>query len=264
MGLVVQFGLRTCPAKQEAAPDLRTAGNRRLALLRSEVGGQRLSFGFNLAWHDALASQWPRAVVRRVYFIGSIGGPIKIGVSDCPERRLRQLQTGCPHRLQILAQMPGDEANERGLHHDFRAAKIGGEWFTAIPALLNLIWRVARNEEVTLPSKEFDFEVSEIEPLLKSGYEAVVYLLGLTGIGATQKHQAAWLLWQASRFKAIVNSRPETLPASFPSDFEEWISTFEIDGRPLSQSKISAASFAMWEVLHLPAERRLPKPPKRQ
>ena len=66
-----------------------------------------------------------------VYFIqaGSSRGYIKIGVADCPERRLADLQTGNAHRLSLVAIVDGGESMERELHAKFKEDHIRGEWF---------------------------------------------------------------------------------------------------------------------------------------
>jgi hypothetical protein len=60
-----------------------------------------------------------------IYFIQSgEDGPIKIGFSNQPDRRLPELQTGNPRAL-----IPGDTSVERQLHTRFEPARIRGEWF---------------------------------------------------------------------------------------------------------------------------------------
>jgi hypothetical protein len=65
-----------------------------------------------------------------IYFIQSgEHGPIKIGLSDKPTRRLRQLQTGNPDELLLRHVIPGDLGGEKKLHTRFEPARIRGEWF---------------------------------------------------------------------------------------------------------------------------------------
>jgi hypothetical protein len=68
-------------------------------------------------------------VASRVYFISGIDGPVKIGVAVEPWRRLRQIQTGCPTRLVLIADIPGSFDQERYLHEFYRRERLGGEWF---------------------------------------------------------------------------------------------------------------------------------------
>jgi hypothetical protein len=65
-----------------------------------------------------------------IYFIQSgEHGPIKIGLSNGPNRRLPQLQTGNPDELLLRHVIPGDLGVERKLHQRFEPARIRGEWF---------------------------------------------------------------------------------------------------------------------------------------
>ncbi len=61
-------------------------------------------------------------------------GAVKIGRSDDPERRLRQLQTGCPYALKLILVLGGGGIIEAHVHHCMRRHRTrhthGGEWFT--------------------------------------------------------------------------------------------------------------------------------------
>lgn len=86
----------------------------------------------------------PRRKPSQVYFIGAeVTGLIKIGCAVNPQARLRSLQTGSPDRLSIIATVPGDAAMERGLHSQFAADRMHGEWFRQSPALIELIESIA-------------------------------------------------------------------------------------------------------------------------
>lgn len=73
-----------------------------------------------------------------VYF-AQIGrdGPIKIGQSDAPARRLRELQTNVPWALHLLLVIPHGNAHE--FYHHFSAARMKGEWFYPTRELLAFI-----------------------------------------------------------------------------------------------------------------------------
>tara|TARA_R110000824_G_scaffold111593_6_gene260221 strand:- start:2268 stop:2579 length:312 start_codon:yes stop_codon:yes gene_type:complete len=63
----------------------------------------------------------------------AVTGDIKVGRSQDPERRLKQLQTGAPHRLKILLVAPGLGYQERHVHqvlHHCRNRGKRGEWFS--------------------------------------------------------------------------------------------------------------------------------------
>jgi hypothetical protein len=65
-----------------------------------------------------------------VYFIEAVGlSRVKIGYSEDPENRLKQLLTGSPVALQIFAKMPGNQPMEKEIHARFLHLKVENEWF---------------------------------------------------------------------------------------------------------------------------------------
>jgi hypothetical protein len=66
-----------------------------------------------------------------IYFIEATGaGLLKIGFTDGdPEQRLKQLQTGCPHPLRLVATAAGSQKAEAELHRQFAHLRASGEWF---------------------------------------------------------------------------------------------------------------------------------------
>ena len=92
---------------------------------------------------DALAAvEAERHVAAELYFIGADEGPIKIGVSQNVEKRLKQLQTAHPHRLRILAVLVGGALREGDYHARFAEHRLEGEWFERAPAILAEIERL--------------------------------------------------------------------------------------------------------------------------
>ena len=79
-----------------------------------------------------------------VYFIQSGSGAVKIGCSSHPESRLRELRSGNPERLSLLAVIPGGQSREQELHRQFAADRVAGEWFDPSPSLMALIVEVAK------------------------------------------------------------------------------------------------------------------------
>lgn len=76
------------------------------------------------------------------YFIGArdSSGPIKIGsTAGDPQKRLKDLQTGSPEKLEVLAAIPGAD-HETRLHGEFAPYRLHGEWFwREAPGLRELI-----------------------------------------------------------------------------------------------------------------------------
>ncbi len=59
-------------------------------------------------------------------------GNIKLGISKNPEQRLKQLQTGCDGKLELVAYRKADNRyqDELQLHTENKQYAIHGEWFT--------------------------------------------------------------------------------------------------------------------------------------
>lgn len=61
-------------------------------------------------------------------------GPVKIGISDNPQKRLKQIQTGHPEKIEIkhLEEISTRRKTlelEKNLHRDFSIYRSHGEWF---------------------------------------------------------------------------------------------------------------------------------------
>lgn len=53
----------------------------------------------------------------------------KIGFSDNPEKRLSEVQTGCPYALRLHHFFTGTTRDERNQHHKYKHLNSNGEWF---------------------------------------------------------------------------------------------------------------------------------------
>ncbi len=58
-------------------------------------------------------------------------GAVKVGRSKDVYRRLKQLQTACPHRLRLILHAPNQGHREHALHRIMRhrGTRTDGEWF---------------------------------------------------------------------------------------------------------------------------------------
>lgn len=62
---------------------------------------------------------------------------VKIGFTrGSPHERARELQTGCPEPIEIVAVEAGNAATERERHAQFAAHFVGGEWYRFDGALV--------------------------------------------------------------------------------------------------------------------------------
>lgn len=81
-----------------------------------------------------------------VYFIQQgENGPIKIGYSADPLKRLQTLSTASPYPLQLLTVVPGGKALEQDLHARFVSCQLEGEWFAPDNSLLEFIASLDEN-----------------------------------------------------------------------------------------------------------------------
>jgi hypothetical protein len=78
-----------------------------------------------------------------VYFIQEgDDGPVKIGFSDNPARRLQELQVASAKHLNLIAVIEGDVSKERELQARFQEFRLSGEWFIPITEIFLYIDRV--------------------------------------------------------------------------------------------------------------------------
>lgn len=85
-----------------------------------------------------------------VYFIKPMfmDGPIKIGVSECPQKRIESLAVWSPFQLEIVAQAPGELSDEQFIHSCFADVHSHKEWFNASPLLLKTIEKVKQTNSI--------------------------------------------------------------------------------------------------------------------
>jgi hypothetical protein len=81
------------------------------------------------------------AKAEQVYFIGT-RDCVKIGISRDISYRLRHMQTGNAHRLELLAVAEGGRVLERHYHKLFATYRLHGEWFTRSPEIEAEIARI--------------------------------------------------------------------------------------------------------------------------
>lgn len=90
---------------------------------------------------------------KRIYFLRPVGqiGPIKIGCSVAPDKRLIAIQAWSPLPLELVAICVGKNAHEQNLHARFIADRLHGEWFIWSEELQYVMDHVASHGE--LPQK---------------------------------------------------------------------------------------------------------------
>lgn len=87
---------------------------------------------------------------RLVYFIKPVGmdGPVKIGCSGNPRKRLSSLMSWSPFRLEIAATFPGEYDLEENLHQCFSDLHSHGEWFRPDPRLTETIKKLQAGMQI--------------------------------------------------------------------------------------------------------------------
>lgn len=83
-----------------------------------------------------------------IYFAQAEGTDLlKIGYTGGdPAKRLGELQTGCPHKLVLVAAIEGSERDESGWHSEFAEERVSGEWFRLTARLTAAICKAVAGE----------------------------------------------------------------------------------------------------------------------
>lgn len=86
-----------------------------------------------------------------IYFVRPVGapGPVKIGCSESPEKRLETLMTWSPMPLEIAATVPGSFDLERNIHQCFADLYSHREWFFADDRITTVIERLRAGAAIT-------------------------------------------------------------------------------------------------------------------
>lgn len=96
-----------------------------------------------------------------VYFIlASSAKPrkMKIGKAKDPEKRLRQLQTGCPYQLKLIGTIRCKSDRhaidiEKAAHELFSEYNHLGEWFKCSDFVLSKVWELTSRFDVEYKSQ---------------------------------------------------------------------------------------------------------------
>lgn len=96
-----------------------------------------------------------------LYIIGNVQQNIcKIGVSKNPSKRLKQIQTGCPFKVSILAYVEHlGRDSEKEMHKRYKGDRMQGEWFRINDEIRSIIG------EKSKPKKPKKRVIKEIPPI---------------------------------------------------------------------------------------------------
>lgn len=103
-----------------------------------------------------------------IYFILFRNYPaVKIGWSQQPFSRLRQLQTACPERLLIVGIIPNrDERHEQEIQSRFQETAYSGEWFQLSDELIAFIADNCEPMAVEIAGRFYGERVQKLEKRL--------------------------------------------------------------------------------------------------
>lgn len=81
-----------------------------------------------------------------VYVMANIDNEIcKIGHSTNPLKRVKEVQTGCPYKLDLIFMIKGSPALEKKLHIKYSKLRMNGEWFSFKDELKSNILNATNN-----------------------------------------------------------------------------------------------------------------------
>lgn len=83
-----------------------------------------------------------------VYVIGNLTHNIcKIGYSKNPLSRIKEIQTGCPYKLQLFLVVGGNRTTESQLQKKYKRYKSNGEWFHYREELKHAVESIAKTDK---------------------------------------------------------------------------------------------------------------------
>lgn len=97
--------------------------------------------------------------MKAVYIIGEVGSDVlKIGISDDPDRRCRDLRLSNPYDIKVLWERSTEHARriERNVHLALVDVRIRGEWFRiSLAEAIAVIERTITNEPIERMRQEW-------------------------------------------------------------------------------------------------------------
>jgi hypothetical protein len=109
-----------------------------------------------------------------VYVIGAPGGSVaKIGHAKHLRRRLSQIQTGHPAKIEVLWSIEGGIRLESGLHDDLHEYRVHGEWFDfgtldPVATVKEAVKRVRQREVAMLTNRTAPLPPAEVLASLRN------------------------------------------------------------------------------------------------
>jgi hypothetical protein len=84
---------------------------------------------------DIEEAKWLPLMSQSYVYFAKAGDRVKIGSAKDVGKRMKQLQTGCPDKIQVVKLISGGRDVEASLHRQFARHRAVGEWFKIEGAL---------------------------------------------------------------------------------------------------------------------------------
>lgn len=99
-----------------------------------------------------------------VYFI-RCQDRVKIGFSKDPHRRLTKINADAPYPCDLIGAADASVYAEKGIHEQFAAARIHGEWFSLTPEILQFAKSANALDPASFGNKFERANIAEFPPL---------------------------------------------------------------------------------------------------
>ena len=98
----------------------------------------------------------------------------KIGITKKNiEKRISNLQTGCPYKLTLILEIEGNNDTEKELHNEYQNFKEHGEWFKFEDDEIKYVIQYIKSKDKNNPEKYIESE-EDLENCWKCGSENIV------------------------------------------------------------------------------------------
>lgn len=156
-----------------------------------------------------------------IYFIqAGVGGPVKIGYSATPNKRLKQLQAGHFEELYLVRVCEGDHYVESLFHNAFSHLRLVGEWFKFSSEMLTATISDICPIYTAIPEKQPAYAMEALQAYFKANWGSQRRLAAALGITPHAFHR--WTQVPAERVLAIERytgiSRHDLRPDIYPRE----------------------------------------------
>lgn len=160
---------------------------------------------------------------------------VKIGRTINMDRRMSEIQTGCPLPLELVWFWPGGGANERGVHERLKCLRERGEWFHIPEALLRWIqaWdagggpqievlsaRDRAREEAQARSRQEEEIRADLLQMVDNYYDGGRWVSSGETVVSTDSQgvvtHSSCGIWVSPFYRALWRDVLDTLGAAFP------------------------------------------------